>query len=118
VGGHRAVARLVRDNVKVGGYFIGDWLGRLRTQRVDSLVPGEGGIVRHNGMIVGASRDEAGAVHGVSLTCTYLGCTVRWNAAETNLGLPVSRLPLDHDGTVQGPAVRGLRRFNVTVEGR
>ena len=27
--------------------------------------------------IIGAYRDEAGAVHGVSLTCTHLGCTVR-----------------------------------------
>jgi hypothetical protein len=52
----------VPDNVKVGGYFIGDWLGRLRIQRVHSLAPGEGGVVRHNGMILGAYRDRAGAV--------------------------------------------------------
>jgi glycine/D-amino acid oxidase-like deaminating enzyme/nitrite reductase/ring-hydroxylating ferredoxin subunit len=119
VGGHRAVARLVRDNLKVGGHLIGDWLGRLRTRRVDSLVPGEGGVVRHNGKIIGAYRDQAGAVHGVSLTCTHLGCTVRWNAAETTWDCPCHGSRFGHDGTVlQGPAVRDLRRFDVTVEVR
>ena len=108
VGGHRAVARLVRDNFKVGGHLIGDWLGRLWTRRIDSLVPGEGGVVRHNGKIIGAYRDEAGAVHGVSLTCTHLRCTVRWNAAETSWDCPCHGSRFSHDGTVlQGPAVRG-----------
>ncbi|HET9547052.1 MAG TPA: FAD-dependent oxidoreductase [Desertimonas sp.] len=119
VGGHRAVARLVRDNLKVGGHLIGDWLGRLRTQRVDSLTPGQGGIVRHNGTIIGAYRDEAGAVHGVSLTCTHLGCTVRWNVAETTWDCPCHGSRFDRDGTVlQGPAVRDLRRFDVSDEDR
>jgi Rieske Fe-S protein len=119
VGDHRAVARLVPDNVKVGGYFIGDWLGRLRTQRVHSLAPGEGGVVRHNGMIPGTYRDRAGAVHAVSITCTHLGCTVRWFAAETTWDCPCHGSRFDHDGTVlQGPAVRDLRRFNITVEDR
>ena len=89
------------------------------TRRVDSLVPGEGGVVRHNGKIIGAYRDQAGAVHGVSLTCTHLGCTVRWNAAETTWDCPCHGSRFSHDGTVlQGPAVRDLRRFDVTVEVR
>jgi glycine/D-amino acid oxidase-like deaminating enzyme/nitrite reductase/ring-hydroxylating ferredoxin subunit len=117
VGGPRAIARLVRDNAKVGGHLIGDWLGRLRNRRVDELSPGEGGVVRHKGRIIGAFRDHSDVVHGVSLTCTHLGCTVRWNAAETTWDCPCHGSRFGHDGTVlQGPAVRDLRRFDVTVE--
>ena len=75
--------------------------------------------MRHNGKIIGAYRDQAGAVHGVSLTCTHLGCTVRWNAAETTWDCPCHGSRFGHDGTVlQGPAVRDLRRFDVSVEDR
>jgi glycine/D-amino acid oxidase-like deaminating enzyme/nitrite reductase/ring-hydroxylating ferredoxin subunit len=117
VGGHRAVARFVRDNLKVGGHLVGDWLGRARTRRVDSLAPGEGGVVRHDGRVIGAYRDGAGAVHGVSLSCTHLGCTVRWNAAETTWDCPCHGSRFGHDGTVlQGPAVQDLRRFDVTAD--
>ena len=105
-----------RDNFKVGGHLIGDWIGRLRTRRVDSLAPGQSGDVRHNGVIVDACRDLAGAVHGVSLTCTHLGCSVRWDAAETTWDCPCRGSRVSHDGTVlQGPAVRDLRSFDVTV---
>jgi glycine/D-amino acid oxidase-like deaminating enzyme/nitrite reductase/ring-hydroxylating ferredoxin subunit len=117
VGGPRAVARLVRDNLKVSGHLVGDWLGRLRNRRVESLAPGEGGVVRHDGKVIGAFRDPAGAVHGVSLTCTHLGCTVRWNAAETTWDCPCHGSRFGHDGTVlQGPAVRDLRRFDLTAD--
>jgi Rieske Fe-S protein len=120
VGDHRAVAHLVRDNFKVGGHLIGDWLGRLRTQRVDSFAPGQSGVVRHHGKIINTYRDEADAVHGVSLMCTHLGRAVRRNAAETSWKCSCHGFRFDHVGTVllERPAVRGLRRFDVTVEGR
>jgi glycine/D-amino acid oxidase-like deaminating enzyme/nitrite reductase/ring-hydroxylating ferredoxin subunit len=117
IGGHRAVARLVRDNAKVGGHLIGDWLGRLKTQKLDALAPGQGGVVRDGGSVFGAYRDDDGVVHGVSLTCTHLGCTLQWNPAETSWDCPCHGSRFGHDGTVlQGPAVRDLRRVDVTVE--
>jgi Rieske Fe-S protein len=55
----------------------------------------------------------------VSITSTHLGCTVRWNGAETTWDCLCQGSRFDHDGTVlQGPAVRDLRRFNVSVEDR
>jgi Rieske Fe-S protein len=76
--------------------------------------------VRHHGKINNTYRDEAGAVHGVSLTCTHLGCTVRWNAAETTWDCPCNGSRFDHDGTVllQRPVVRDVRRFDVSNEDR
>ena len=78
--------------------------------------------------IIGAYRDEAGAVHGVSLTCTHLGCTRALERRRDHLGLPVSRLPLrprrhraagpsgagpaTHRGRRRRPPLTWLRRQN------
>ena len=41
--------------------------------------------------------------------CTHLGCLLDWNAAERDLGLPLSRIALRGDGEViEGPAVARL----------
>ena len=53
-----AVARLARDNLKVGGHLVGDWIGRLHARSLDSLEPGEGAVVRHDGKVFGAYRDD------------------------------------------------------------
>jgi glycine/D-amino acid oxidase-like deaminating enzyme/nitrite reductase/ring-hydroxylating ferredoxin subunit len=112
VGGRRAIVRAARDNLKVGAHFVGDWLGRLHTRSLDSLAPGEGAVVRHAGQTVGAYRDDDGVDHLVSLTCTHLGCTVRWNAAEKSWDCPCHGSRFSHTGVVlQGPAVRDLRRI-------
>lgn len=75
--------------------------------------------MRQNGMNIGAYRGEAGAVFAVSLICTHVGCTVCWNAAETTWDCPCHGSRFDPDGTVlQGPAVRDLRRFDVSNEDR
>ena len=75
-------------------------------------------MVAHNGVIVGAYRDQAADVLAVSLICTHLGCTVRWNAAETTLECPCPGSRSDHTGPVQGPAVRDLRPFDGSTEDR
>lgn len=117
IGGSRAVARLARDNLKVGGYLVGDWVGRLRARPLDSLSAGEGGVVRQGNRVFGAYRDRDGVDHGVSLTCTHLGCTVRWNEAETSWDCPCHGSRYSYDGTVlQGPAVRDLRRIDLPLE--
>ncbi len=112
IGGARAVGRLARDNAKVAGHFVGDWIGRLHAGSLDSLAPGEGGVVREGGHVFGAYRDDESVDHCVSLTCTHLGCTVRWNEAETTWDCPCHGSRFGHDGTVlQGPAVHDLRRI-------
>jgi Rieske Fe-S protein len=69
--------------------------------------------VVEGGRVFGAYRDDQGVDHCVSLTCTHLGCTVRWNAAETSWDCPCHGSRFGHDGTVlQGPAVRDLRRID------
>jgi Rieske Fe-S protein len=71
-------------------------------------------VVEVDGRAVGAYRDAGGAVHAVDLTCTHLGCTVRWNAAETSWDCPCHGSRFSHDGAVlDGPAVAPLDRIEV-----
>lgn len=113
VGGVRAVGRLLRDGGKTGAHFVGDWAGRLSARPVDELQPGEGGVVRRGHRVFGGYCDDAGVVHGVTLTCTHLGCTVRWNAGERSWDCPCHGSRFGWDGTVlQGPATRDLKRVD------
>ena len=114
IGGARAATRAMVDNVKAARHLVGDWLGRLGAQPLDSLTPGDGGVVRHRGKVFGAFRDESGVDHCVSLTCTHLGCTLRWNGAETSWDCPCHGSRFSRDGTVlQGPAVRDLQPVHI-----
>jgi nitrite reductase/ring-hydroxylating ferredoxin subunit len=59
----------------------------------------------------GVYRDEAGALHAVSLRCTHLGCLLRFNSAERSWDCPCHGSRFAVDGSVlEGPAVHPLRR--------
>ena len=69
--------------------------------------------MRDGARVFGAFREDEGVDHCVSLTCTHLGCTVRWNEAEATRDCPCRGSRFGHDGTVlHGPAVHHLHRVN------
>ncbi|MBA3328777.1 MAG: FAD-dependent oxidoreductase [Solirubrobacterales bacterium] len=108
VGG---LAKLAQVNAKVGADFVGDRIRPPRPGSADALAPGEGGVVRDGLGKKGVYRDEAGALHAVSLRCTHLGCLVRFNAAERTWDCPCHGSRFDTDGAVlEGPATRPLER--------
>ncbi len=109
VGGTEAARTFVKENVLVGMHFVKDRIERLRAQDVSQLEPGEGGVVRMEGGAVGAYRDPSGQVHAVSLTCTHMGCSLKWNPAETSWDCPCHGSRFTHGGEViEGPATRPL----------
>jgi glycine/D-amino acid oxidase-like deaminating enzyme/nitrite reductase/ring-hydroxylating ferredoxin subunit len=113
-GGDVTTAKnLVAKNVDVARRFVGDRVRRLRARSVDHLAPGQGGMVKVDGRAVGAYREPGGAVRAVELTCTHLGCTLRWNRGETSWDCPCHGSRFDVDGAVlQGPAVEPLTRLD------
>ena len=114
IGGARAIKKLVEENVDVAARFVGDRIARLRPGSVADLGAGEGAIVDLDGHTVGAYRDAHGDIHAVGVTCTHLGCTLRWNHAETSWDCPCHGSRFSHDGAVlQGPAVRPLERIEM-----
>lgn len=118
IGDAETVAKLVADNVHVGRELVEGRLRRLRAGDVEHLERGDAGQVETDDGAVGAYRDPAGDLHAVDLTCTHLGCTVRWNAAETSWDCPCHGSRFGTDGAVLvGPAVRPLGRVEVDDTG-
>ncbi len=104
-----SVGKLLAENAQAGLHFVGDHLPRPGLRSIDTLRPGEGDIVRHNGEKVAAYLGERGEMLAVSARCTHLGCEVAWNRAERSWDCPChgSRFALDGE-VLQGPAVQPL----------
>ena len=117
IGDPSTVKDLAKDNLKVGAHFVGDRLARLRADSIEDLPPGQGRMVKVDGQTVGAYRAPDGTVQAVSLTCTHMGCTVKWNSAETTWDCPCHGSRFDCDGAVlDGPAVRPLSQVEVQID--
>jgi glycine/D-amino acid oxidase-like deaminating enzyme/nitrite reductase/ring-hydroxylating ferredoxin subunit len=106
-----AAPRFVEENARVGLHFVGDRLRHRGTRPLESLAPGEGDIVRHDGEKVAGFRHDDGTLVAVSANCTHLGCQVNWNRAERSWDCPCHGSRFAPGGEVlQGPAVHRLER--------
>jgi len=71
--------------------------------------PGTAKVVMCQEKKWGVYRDPAGRAHGVDVTCTHLGCQLRFNADETTWDCPCHGSRFTTDGTcIGGPAQRDL----------
>ncbi len=105
----RSAPGVAKEGAKDAKHFVGDRMRRVPDGRPEELAPGEGRLLKVDGEVVAASRDEDGTVHAVSAVCTHLGCRVAWNTAERSWDCPCHGSRFAPDGAVlQGPAVRPL----------
>ncbi len=112
IGDSQAVAKLIKDNLKVGKEFIG---GRLDKPigTAEQLPAGAGGIVELDGARVGAYRDSAGQLHAIKPVCTHLGCPLHWNPAETSWDCNCHGSRFGVDGAIlNGPAGNPLDQIS------
>jgi nitrite reductase/ring-hydroxylating ferredoxin subunit len=101
--------RLLLENARIGAHFVGDRLRQRARRPLESLAPGEGAIVEHEGEKVAGHRRDDGTLVAVSATCTHLGCQLAWNTAERSWDCPCHGSRFAADGAVlQGPAVHRL----------
>jgi Rieske Fe-S protein len=109
----RSAKSFLSTNDEVLKHLIVDRFNLTRAPSVDTLAPSQGGIVKAKGRSVAAYRDESGALHAVSPTCTHLGCIVHWNGAETTWDCPCHGSRFDTEGhVIQGPAVKDLEKLD------
>jgi len=104
------IKTFVGQNAKVAKNLIS---GKLKTaeKSIDSLQPGEGGVVTVDGEKTGAYRDEQGQCHLVDITCTHMGCETKWNDAERSWDCPCHGSRFSYEGEVlEGPAVKPLKK--------
>lgn len=110
----REAGPMIKLQATVARHFVGD---RLRASYVDSLdeiASGSGAVVRLGGEHCAVYRDDDGAVHALSATCTHLGCIVHFNDVERAWECPCHGSRFGLDGSViQGPANRPLERKHI-----
>jgi glycine/D-amino acid oxidase-like deaminating enzyme/nitrite reductase/ring-hydroxylating ferredoxin subunit len=106
LGPPSALLTMAKENVNVGYRFFRD---RLKSQDVEDIPPGGGGIVREGARQIAVHRDEQGKLHAVSARCTHLGCIVEWNEAEASWDCPCHGSRFAPDGhVIKGPALSPL----------
>jgi glycine/D-amino acid oxidase-like deaminating enzyme/nitrite reductase/ring-hydroxylating ferredoxin subunit len=97
------------ENIKHTAANFVEYLTPGGAKTVDELKPGEAALVREGLKKIAAFRDESGALHLRSATCTHLGCIVHWNSLERVWDCPCHGSQFSPDGAVlSGPAVKPL----------
>jgi glycine/D-amino acid oxidase-like deaminating enzyme/nitrite reductase/ring-hydroxylating ferredoxin subunit len=75
----------------------------------DEIAVGEGGVIARGEEKIAVWRDDAGALHTLSASCTHKGCTVTWNNADRTWDCPCHGSIFAADGSViHGPARKSL----------
>src|SRR4029077_19711046 len=78
----------VKENADYPYYLIRDRFAGASAKSLRSVKRGEGRVIVQGGKKVAAFRDMDGTTTLRSATCTHLGCTVAWNAAERTWDCP------------------------------
>lgn len=112
IGDAKAVTELVKGGASMAVRMVRDRLERLSLPGVEDLERGQAGIVTVEDSSVAVYKDPSGILHGVSPTCTHLGCGLHWNDAENTWDCPCHGSRFDIHGLVlTGPATKPLERI-------
>jgi glycine/D-amino acid oxidase-like deaminating enzyme/nitrite reductase/ring-hydroxylating ferredoxin subunit len=107
----RSLHEIAELGVKFSAHIVTDRVRPAAFRDSNSLDAGAAAVVGSGPRRRGVYRDEAGALHAVSLRCTHQGCLLRFNSAETSWDCPCHGSRFGVDGEVlEGPAVRPLDR--------
>jgi len=102
-----SAGRFMKENVKTVAAILAGKLSGRPSQT--ELSPGEGTVIKVNGENTAVYKDADGQGHAVPATCTHMGCTVGFNAADATWDCPCHGSRFTTDGTViQGPAAKNL----------
>ena len=111
-----AIKEFAKENLNVAAQYA-DYVTPGELDSTDSVLPGNGAIVRRGLSKVAAYRDKEGILHERSAVCTHLGCIVGWNSSEETWDCPCHGSRFDKFGTVvMGPANSNLEPVNSEVK--
>lgn len=83
----------------------------IEAESIEDVAEGDGKIISSADRSYALSR-IGGTLRKLSATCTHMGCTVAWNAAEMSWDCPCHGSRFDRDGEVlNSPATRPLEEF-------
>ena len=95
----------VKENADYPYYMVRDRFAGAEGRSLRLVKRGEGKVIDRKGTNVAAYRDTDGSLILRSATCTHMGCTVRWNDAESTWDCPCHGSRFTPKGDViSGPA--------------
>jgi Rieske Fe-S protein len=105
-----AYQKLFTENFDVAKELI---LGKLKSGDDEiHMKCGEGKIIELDGKKYGAYKDAKRNMHIVDITCTHVGCELKWNDAEKSWDCPCHGSRFTYDGEIlEGPATHKLNHY-------
>lgn len=105
-----SLKNIVKENFDVAKELV---LGKLKSsENIETLGVEEGRVVTIDGNKYGAYKDNMGLLHIVDITCTHLGCELKWNDAEKSWDCPCHGSRFTYDGDIlNGPATHRLNHY-------
>jgi Rieske Fe-S protein len=95
----------IKENADYPYYMMRGRFAGSESRSLRSLRPGHGKVIQENGTRVAVYRCPDGSLTKRSATCTHMGCTVAWNAAERSWDCPCHGSRFTPEGSViSGPA--------------
>ena len=101
--------KFIEHNLEVAYDYL---KGKLLFGNSDMPKNNEGKVVSIYGKRYGAYRDEKGELFIVDITCTHLGCELRFNSSENTWDCPCHGSRFDYKGNIlNGPALKSLKSY-------
>ncbi|RDY29334.1 FAD-dependent oxidoreductase [Romboutsia weinsteinii] len=100
----------VLENLNVAMNYVS---GKLSSGKEETtLEKNQGEIVNIDGKRYGAYKDDKGELYIVDITCTHLGCELKFNGAEKTWDCPCHGSRFDYKGNIlEGPALKPLNLY-------
>jgi glycine/D-amino acid oxidase-like deaminating enzyme/nitrite reductase/ring-hydroxylating ferredoxin subunit len=109
-----SAASVLSENAETAAHLAAGHLKPVSDRPLDEVGRGEGCILKANGKKLAVYRDEQGALHAVSATCTHQGCQVAFNPTERSWDCPCHGSRFDVDGRpLHGPAEKPLAKHDL-----
>lgn len=77
-----------QKNLRYPYYILKERLIQSPERPIDSLQKGEGCVLKDQGELVAAFRNDDGSITQLSPVCTHMGCIVQWNDRERTWDCP------------------------------
>ncbi len=110
-----SIKNIVVENINVAKQLVE---GKLYKPPKDmDIGANEGKVVDLDGQKIGIYKDEQGGLHAVDITCTHMGCELKWNTAEQTWNCPCHGSRFTPGGDiVEGPALVPLAKITLNED--
>lgn len=103
-----SIINFIVQNADVAANYISGKL-QILSDNIE-IKKGEAKVINVDGQRIGAYKDDKEKLHMVDITCTHLGCELKWNDAEKTWDCPCHGSRFSYAGDiVEGPALHPLK---------